>query len=1200
MARLRESEARYRQLFTAMEEGYLVADVLFDPAGKAVDIEYVEANPAAIRMVGADLTGRRLREVSADYEDYWFEIWGRVAVSGQPEQAERWAAPEGRWYEFNVFKLEPENADSRRVAVVFRDATQRRVAETALRESEERQAFVLELSDALRPLTDPFAIQHTAMKLLAERLDVMRAGYLDAQPDQDTMIMAAHFDRGAPSTPESVRLSDYGPARAAGFRAGNTQVLHDAFAESEPEEHRNAHRAIDVGAWIIAPLIKNGRLRAIVGVVNETPRDWTPMEVDLVSDIAARTWEAAERAHAEAALRESEARFRAIAEQTEAGVATADREGRLIWVNDRLAEIVVRQPDDAMRLSIQDYTHPDDWAENERLFRRMIEDGVPFVLEKRLGHPDGGTRWNRVSVSPRRDASGRVVGGIAVAIDISDRKQAEETLRESEERMRLAIAATGLGTFDWDLATDRVVVNARFREIVGLPAGGEVIASAMMDGVVHPDDRDWVDARIAAAMDPASSGAYEFEHRAATPHGVRWLLTSGQVYFVGEGDRRRAVRIVGNDLDITERKKAEARLRESEERQTFLLKLSDALRPLADPEDIQHTAMRLLGEQLRLSRAQYYTADETGEYLSSTGGYTDGVPAAVGSFRLIEFGKYAYDGFHAGETQVVSDARTDPRISEAVLKSYETVGFLAFIGVPFVQRGRFLGTVAVHQAGPRQWTESERIMVEETAQRAGAAMEQVRAETALRESEARFQQFAAASSGGLWIRSAETLKMEYVSPAIGTIYGVAPDDLFDGLEAWARHIVPEDRDIALEHIHRARQGEAVVHEFRIQRPSDRSFRWIRDTDFPLFDDQGRVQRIGGIAEDVTDARLAVEHQGVLLAELQHRVRNIMAMLRSVTARTADGARSVEDYRTLMIGRLMALARTQTLLTRSANTGVEIGELIREELLAQAGHEGQYDLIGPEVVISPKAAEVLSLAVHELATNALKYGALARSDGTVTVRWTVAQPNGQPLLRLDWSEQRSPPADWSPPTRSGFGSQLIEQRVPYELGGRGKIEVRPEGARAWIEFPLRSGDSILETDAPLRTSVFGGSMDMTGEPSLSGLTVLVLEDEFYLAQDVSSALRGAGAEVLGPFPTEAAALTAIGDRRPDAAVLDINLGSGPSFEVARVLRGDIAVLFLTGYDAEAIPAEFAEVPRLQKPIELREVVRSLARMSAPSS
>lgn len=355
-----------------------------------------------------------------------------------------------------------------------------------------------------------------------------------------------------------------------------------------------------------------------------------------------------------------------------------------------------------------------------------------------------------------------------------------------------------------------------------------------------------------------------------------------------------------------------------------------------------------------------------------------------------------------------------------------------------------------------------------------------------------------------------------------------------------------------------------------------------------------VKWVGGIGTDVTEAKLLGEHQSVLLAELQHRVRNIMAILNAVIARTAATASDITDYKALVTGRLMALARTQTLLTRTDNIGMDLGALVRDELEAQADHDGQYVLSGPDVLLSPKAAEVLSLAIHELATNALKYGALSGTDGEVEVIWQVVQPNGVPVLRLDWTERRPASADWSPPKRIGFGTQLIEQRVPYELRGRGKIEIRPEGCHAFVEFPLQPGASILETAAPVPRSVFGGSIDMAGEPSLAGQIVLVLEDDFYLAQDVANALRGAGAEVIGPCATAADAIEALKRSTVTAAMLDVNSGAGPSFDLAHALRNaGTPFVFTTGYDQRAMPERFAEVSRLQKPIGPRDIVRAVS-------
>jgi two-component sensor histidine kinase/CheY-like chemotaxis protein len=411
--------------------------------------------------------------------------------------------------------------------------------------------------------------------------------------------------------------------------------------------------------------------------------------------------------------------------------------------------------------------------------------------------------------------------------------------------------------------------------------------------------------------------------------------------------------------------------------------------------------------------------------------------------------------------------------------------------------------------------------------------------------------------------------------------------------------VPEDREAALAAVQQVRAGAAMTHQFRIQRPSDQAFRWIRNTGFPMRDGKGEVTRIGGIFEDVTDAKLAVEHQGVLLAELQHRVRNIMAIVRSITARTGERAQSVAEYAELMAGRLHALTRVQTLLTRAPNAQVRIESIVRDEVSVQAEHEDQYDLGGPDIVLSPKAAEILTLAVHELATNALKYGALSVPSGKVTVRWDTVEKLGVVWLTFDWSEQGAPGRPQvrnGAASRRGFGSELIEARIPYELRGHGELVFENGGARCHLEFPLRPGASVLETGAPQRATVSGGVLDMSGIPDLSGFRVLVIEDEYYIATDIARTLRGAGATVSGPCPSEEAARDELVAQRPDAVVLDINLGSGPSFTLAETVKDHgIPFVFVTGYDQGKIPEEFREIERLEKPTQLRHIVQAIGKL-----
>lgn len=639
---------------------------------------------------------------------------------------------------------------------------------------------------------------------------------------------------------------------------------------------------------------------------------------------------------------------------------------------------------------------------------------------------------------------------------------------------------------------------------------------------------------------------------------------------------------------------AEVASRESVERQEFLLRLSDRLRAETGVEAVGNRAVRMIADRLAVDRVYLATLSPGDDNIAVTHeARREGMVPLKGSYRAAEFPSAMTEVFE--RTIVYNDVRTHPSLSEVDRLSFAGVGVVGFAAVP-IRRGNeamICGGGAV-STQPRAWTPAEIELLENAVERTWAAVEAARAEAALKDSEARFQQFARASAAALWIRDAKSMAMEYVSPAISNIYGLAQDSLLGGLERWAVLIVPEDRDFALQCIERARQGEAAVHEFRIQRPSDRAFRWIRNTDFPLFDAEGRVQRIGGIAEDVTQAKLGLEHQSVLLAELQHRVRNIMAVIRSIAHRTAGGARSVEAYQSLLEGRLLALARVQTLLTREANAGGSMLQIIESETSAQAPQAAQISLVGPDVRVSPKAAEVLTLAVHELATNALKHGAFSVAGGRLSVSWSTFEKRGGSWLSLDWVETGVTPR--LPITRRGFGSDLIEGRIPYELGGVAAITIDHSGARCHLEFPLDDRDSILETDAPLAGTIFGGALDMPDATALAGRRVLVVEDDYYLASDTAAALRRAGAEVLLPCPTEAAALDLLERERPTHAVVDLNLGDGPRFEIARVLKErGVPFIFLIGYDPDVVPADFSDVVQVQKPIPFRKVVEALAEL-----
>lgn len=240
--------------------------------------------------------------------------------------------------------------------------------------------------------------------------------------------------------------------------------------------------------------------------------------------------------------------------------------------------------------------------------------------------------------------------------------------------------------------------------------------------------------------------------------------------------------------------------------------------------------------------------------------------------------------------------------------------------------------------------------------------------------------------------------------------------------------------------------------------SDGTFeeRWWSPVNSPILGDNGEVEAIIHNANDVTTERRSERHQALLLAELQHRVRNILTMVRSVARRTADNCEDVDDYVRHLDGRLAALARVQAILTRDPGQGVNLHDMVLDEIKSQAALPANYQIEGPEVELSPKAAEVLSLAVHELATNSTKYGVLSESSGTIRIRWTVDDRDGRSWLRWTWHEPVDSKIDR--PARTGFGTELIRNRVPYELRGTGEMRVGDDEVEATIDFPLASGES----------------------------------------------------------------------------------------------------------------------------------------------
>ena len=267
-------------------------------------------------------------------------------------------------------------------------------------------------------------------------------------------------------------------------------------------------------------------------------------------------------------------------------------------------------------------------------------------------------------------------------------------------------------------------------------------------------------------------------------------------------------------------------------------------------------------------------------------------------------------------------------------------------------------------------------------------------------------------------------------------------------EAWLERVHPDDRAAAVARIEAARESRSIyAHQFRILRP-DGSVRWGSARGRFFHDEDGVPQRMIGVMEDVTERHEAEARQRLLLEELQHRVRNTLSVLRSIARRTAQTSETVEEFAAHLEGRMTAFARTQAAVTRDPAKGVELAEIVSAELEAHAAREGEaVSLDGPPLALKPKAAEVFGLAVHELATNAVKYGALRSPGGRLDVRWKKSR--GQ--LIFEWSE-RSPEGAQAP-TRRGVGRELLERLVAYELNAETRLTFGGDGVNYVVRAPL---------------------------------------------------------------------------------------------------------------------------------------------------
>ena len=610
-------------------------------------------------------------------------------------------------------------------------------------------------------------------------------------------------------------------------------------------------------------------------------------------------------------------------------------------------------------------------------------------------------------------------------------KDSNEALKDSNDRLQLALDGAELGVWSVDAKTHRFESDVRDRWIhrhrPDLPP--KTLEEARL--LIHPDDRPNLEAAFAASR--LVGGSCKAEYRLAPLPGQpeagqeRWVAVEGTVVRGADG---RPARLIGITRDITERKNSEQMLRKSE---------------------------RESRELLGVLPAAIYVTDAAGRVTYCNQNAIDlwGIEPKLGKDKWCDFLRFY---FADGRPMTLDDCPTEIALKQGrLVRGQEAiVERLDGTRIPIVPyptplrdgKGEIVGvvnmTVDISELKKAQRALAERNVQLTLAGKAGLV--------------------------GTYAHDFNTDTMQ-ISEGYAAIHGLPEGTTETSRSEWKRRVHPEDlpRKLAVEiEAFRQRRGEYGA-EYRIVRHGE--LRWVESRGFISYDSDGSAQRIIGVNIDITERKQAQEHQSVLIAELDHRVKNVLATVSAVAGQTLTTSSTMSHFVAALDGRIRSMATAHELLSTRRWQGMPMAELLRRELAAYTSSNNT-KIDGPEIMLSAEAGQAMATVIHELVTNAAKYGALSTQSGHVSVRW-YRKLNGSPQFVLVWQETGGPRVE--APRKSGYGTGVVRNLIPYEFGGTVDLSFAPEGVRCRLDIPFdRVSSDNRNASAPDRLHYAGSS------------------------------------------------------------------------------------------------------------------------------
>jgi|GEM_PF-1117513 len=483
--------------------------------------------------------------------------------------------------------------------------------------------------------------------------------------------------------------------------------------------------------------------------------------------------------------------------------------------------------------------------------------------------------------------------------------------------------------------------------------------------------------------------------------------------------------------------------------------------------------------------------------------------------------------------------------------------------------------------------EVRRLNAELEGRVAGRTRDLAAANADLREGRERLEAALAAADAGTfrWDIRTDTVVWD---DGMVRLFGLPEGETVRTAADFLTRVHPDDRERVTAAVELcARDGSDVRLEFRIVRP-DGQVHWLLDKAEVYCDPDGRPLYMTGACVDVTEHKETEEQLNLLVAELDHRVKNTLAMIQSMAGHTRDHDGTVDGFLRAFRGRLQAMAHAHGLLSRSRWAGASLAELAGRVLEPYAG--ATVAVAGPDVTVKPRAAQALSMALHELATNAVKYGALSAAAGRVDVHWQREGGGGDAPLVLTWRETGGP-QPVRMPERRGFGSQLIERSLRYELRGEAELSFGPDGLVCRIVVPADE----LAPPGPGEASAAARPAEPDMPAPSAPKRILVAEDSLLIAMEVMDTVEDLGWIPVGPAASVEEALALVEREAVDGALLDVNLGDRYVYPVAeRLAARGVPFVFVTGFEASRVlPEPWRGRPCLQKPFDPAALQRLMA-------